>query len=174
MNLVPPVHLPVSTGLLFSVVFLAGFAVAGCGAGSGGPSAAQLPGPSPSPPSEWVRHTDTAGVSIETPAAWNFNRDPVPAVGDPSILFAVGTGPVPRGGSCGPTAALKVLPADGALFAVIDYGGSVGEPYTFPPRPKRFHLGPLLGAPECWGVRDHLIPLFREGERAGITACQRK
>jgi len=77
------------------------------------------------------------------------------------MLFAVGTGPVPSGGNCGPTAAIKSLPADGALFAVIEYGGPVGKPYTFPPRPKHLELGPLLG-PECWRVKDHLIS-FEDG-----------
>lgn len=155
----------------FAVTVLAGFAIAGCGGGSGGATHSALTGrshtstsPPPSRAQGWVRHTVTGGVSINTPAAWHFNRDPVPAVAGPSILFAVGTGPVPSGGSCGPTAALKALPADGAFFAAIEYGGSMSEPYTFPSRPKRFDLGPLLGPPECWGVGDHLI-LFEDGGR---------
>ncbi len=112
------------------------------------------------PPAGWVRHS-APGVSIDTPAAWHFNRNPVSV--QPAILFAAGTEPVPSGGSCGPTAALKALPADGAFFALIEYG-SVGEPYTFPPRPHRLDLGPLGGPAECWGVKDHLV-LFEDSGR---------
>jgi hypothetical protein len=42
--------------------------------------------------------------------------------------------------------------------------GSVEQPYTFPPRPEAFDLGPLSGPFECWGVKTHLI-LFEDGGR---------
>jgi hypothetical protein len=79
------------------------------------------------------------------------------------MLLAVGTGPLPAGGSCGPTAAIRAMPADGALFVLYETG-SAGEPYTFPPRPQRLHLGPLGGPSECWGVKTYLI-LFTDGGR---------
>ena len=75
------------------------------------------------------------------------------------MLFAAGTGPVPTGGSCAPTAALKVLPANGALFVLYEY------PHAgFPPRPKHLHLGALGGPYECWGVKGYLIT-FEDGGR---------
>lgn len=119
--------------------------------------------PSSSPAPGWVRHTDDAGVSIDTPSAWKFNEDPVPLLVSPPMLFAVGTDPVPTGGHCAPTAALEALPTDGALFAVMEYRG-VEQAYTFPPRPEAFDLGPLGGPFECWGVKTHLI-LFEDGGR---------
>jgi hypothetical protein len=129
-------------------------------AGTSSPSPSATPSP---PPPGWVRHTDTAGISIDTPSAWGFNDDPVPRVARPTTLFAVGTGPVPTGGDCAPTAALESLPADGVLFDVLEYG-SVDQPYAFPPRPDAFDLGPLNGPFECWGVKTYLI-LFEEGGR---------
>src|SRR5205823_3487836 len=41
--------------------------------------------PSPPPPPGWVRHTGDAGVSIDTPEAWTFNSDPVPALVEPTM-----------------------------------------------------------------------------------------
>jgi len=99
------------------------------------------------------------GVSIATPAAWHFNSDPAPALLSPAMLFAAGTGPVPTGGSCAPTAALKVLPANGALFVLYEYARA-----GFPPRPKHLHLGVLGGPYECWGVKGYLIT-FQDGRR---------
>ena len=120
------------------------------------------------PPPGWVRHTGqswptshgpSVRVSIATPAAWHFNSDPAPALVSPPMLFAAGTGPVPTGGSCAPTAALKVLPANGALFVLYEY------PHAgFPPRPKHLHLGVLGGPYECWGVKGYLIT-FEDGGR---------
>jgi hypothetical protein len=127
-------------------------------------SSTPVPSPSASPsppPPGWVRHTDSAGISIDTPSAWGFNDDPVP--GSPTTLFALGTGPVRTGGDCAPTAALGSLPADGVLIDVMEYG-SVDQPYSFPPRSDAFDLGPLSGPFECWGVKTHLI-LFEDGGR---------
>ena len=132
----------------------------------GGPAVGTATSPPPAtsssspPPAGWVRHS-VSGVSIDIPAAWHFNRSLVSM--QVGILFAAGTGPVPSGGSCGPTAALKALPAGGALFALIEYG-SADEPYIFPPRLHRLDLGPLGGPAECWGVKDYLV-LFEDGGR---------
>ena len=128
------------------------------------PSAAT---PAPLPPG-WVRHAGRSwspshgppvGVSIATPAAWHFNSDPAPALLSPAMLFAAGTGPVPTGGSCAPTAALKALPADGALFVLYETARA-----RFPPRPRHLHLGVLGGPFECWGVKGYIIT-FQDGGR---------
>ncbi len=160
----------------------AGFVVTACSSGPASP--AHSPGrhgttsaglgnhppaatPAPPPPG-WVRHTGHSwstshgppvGVSIATPPAWHFNSDPAPALLSPAMLFAAGTGPVPTGGSCAPTAALKVLPANGALFVLYEYAQA-----GFPPRPKHLHLGVLRGPYECWGVKGYLIT-FEDGRR---------
>jgi len=118
--------------------------------------------PSPPPPG-WVTHTDDAGVSIDTPAAWTFNGDPVPRLAEPFMLFAIGTGPVPTGGDCAPRPAIDALPNDGALLTMQEYAG-IDEPYTFPPRPDQFDLGPLMGPFECFGVKAHEIE-FEDGGR---------
>ena len=134
----------------------------------GGPAGGTATSPPPAtsssspPPPGWVRHS-ASGVSIDTPAAWHVNSNPAPALVAPTMLFAIGTGPVPTGGRCGPTAAIKAMPADGALFVLYETG-SAGAPYTFPPRPARLHLGSLGGPSECWGVKTYLI-LFEDGGR---------
>jgi hypothetical protein len=126
------------------------------------PSPAPSASPSPPPPG-WVVHTDAAGISINTPADWTFNADPVPTLLEPAMLFAVGTGAVPTGGDCAPGPAIDALQQDGALFVVQEYG-SVDVPHDFPPRPDRFDLGPSMGPFECFGVKAHVI-LFRDGGR---------
>jgi hypothetical protein len=135
----------------------------------GGPAVGTATSPPPAtsssspPPAGWVRRS-ASGVSIDIPAAWHINSNPVPALADPTILFAIGTGPLPTGGRCGPTASIRAMPADGALFVLYETG-SAGEPYTFPPRPERLHLGSLGSGPsECWGVKTYLIP-FEDGGR---------
>lgn len=135
------------------------------------PSATSDVRPSPSPPPRgWVRHTDEAGVSIDTPADWTFNNDPVPALVEPAMLFAVGTGPVPTGGDCAPSPAIDGMPPDGALFVLQEYGSvqvpetGQHQPYEFRSRPDHFDLGPLLGPFECFGVEAHDV-LFQDGGR---------
>jgi hypothetical protein len=122
--------------------------------------------PSPPPPG-WVRHADGAGDFIDAPRGWHVSG--LPALVAPAVLWVIGTGPVPNGGSCAPTAALRKLPAGGALVAVMEYVSVAGqaataEPYTFPPRPRRLGLGSLGGPMECWGVRTHLL-VFEDGGR---------
>ncbi|MGN6791182.1 MAG: hypothetical protein ACTHJW_02200 [Streptosporangiaceae bacterium] len=144
-------------------------------AGSGTPSApATAPAssppagvPPPAPPPGWVRHRDDAGDFIDTPRGWHVSG--LPALVAPAVRWVIGTGPVPNGGSCAPTAALGKLPAGGALFAVMEYVSVAGqaptdEPYTFPPRARRLGLGPLGGPMECWGVRTNLL-VFEDGGR---------
>jgi hypothetical protein len=143
---------------------LRAFVFAGGRKASPAPSPTSEVSPSPSPPPPgWVPHDDEAGVSIDTPADWTFNDAPVPVLAEPGMLFAVGTGPVPTGGDCAPTAAIDEIPPDGTLFVVQEYG-SVDEPYTFPPRPDHFDLGSLLGPFECFGVEAHDV-LFQDGGR---------
>jgi hypothetical protein len=99
------------------------------------------------------------GVSIDTPPAWHFNSNPAPALLSPTMLFAVGTGPVPTGGSCAPTAALKTLPANGALFVLYEYAHA-----GFARRPEHLRLGALGGPYECWGVKGYVLT-FEDGGR---------
>jgi hypothetical protein len=116
----------------------------------------------PPPPRGWARHRDGAGDYIDTPAAWHISSRA--ALAEPVVRWVIGTGPVRSAGGCAPTAALRRLPADGAVFQVIDYGGSVTEPYVFPPRRGRLAVGPLGGPYECWGVKTHLM-VFQDGGR---------
>ncbi len=130
------------------------------------PASSPPAGVSPPPPG-WVRHADGAGDFIDTPRGWHVSG--LPALVAPAVRWVIGTGPVPSGGSCAPTAALRKLPAGGALFAVMEYVSVAGqaasaEPYTFPPRGRRLGLGPLGGPMECWGVRTHLR-VFEDGGR---------
>ncbi len=120
-------------------------------------SARVSPSPPPPPPG-WVRHGDGQGDFIDTPAAWHVNGSSTL----PYALWAIGTGPVPAGRGCGPTAALRDLPADGVLMVVMEYGSAAGEPYESPPRAGRLGLGPLGGPSECWGVKTHVV-LFEDG-----------
>ncbi len=116
----------------------------------------------PRPPRGWARHRDGAGDYIDAPAAWHVSSRA--ALAEPVVRWVIGTGPVRGGGGCAPTVALRQMPADGALFQVIEYGGSGGQPYDFPPRRAPLGLGPLGGPMECWGVKTHLL-LFRDGGR---------
>jgi len=121
--------------------------------------------PSPPPPG-WVRHADGARDFIDTPRGWHVSG--LPTLVAPAVRWVIGTGPVPNGGSCAPTAALRKLPAGGALFAVMEYVSVAGQaatarPYTFPPQARRLGLGPLGGPMECWGVRTHLLVFEADG-----------
>jgi hypothetical protein len=134
----------------------------GKGAGSQTVGAGSGPiGTSPSP--GWLSHSDEAGVTIDTPADWTFNGDPVPALRSPALLFMTGTGPIPTGGDCAPSAAIAQLPANGGLFAIEEYA-SVEQPYEFQARPDHFVLGSLVGPLECWDAQAYVI-LFQDGGR---------
>jgi hypothetical protein len=115
----------------------------------------------PPPPRGWSRHRDGARDYIDTPAAWHITDRA--ALVEPVVRWVIGTGPVRSGGGCAPTAALRQMPADGALFQVIEYG-STSSPYDFPPRRGRLGLGPVGGPYECWGVKTHLT-VFQDGGR---------
>jgi hypothetical protein len=93
---------------------------------------------------------------MQTPPGWTFSGHPAPLV-----ELAEGNWPFPRGGSCGPDAALRSMPRDGALVWLSEtvLGPSEGG---FPPRPARFSLRGLRPIPrECSGTtyrirfRDH-------------------
>jgi hypothetical protein len=152
-----------------SLILLGGGGRPAAGAGSATPSApasaTQAPQGSqseqPPPPRGWSRHRDGAGDYIDTPAAWHSSSRA--ALVEPDVRWVIGTGPVRSGGGCAPTAALRQMPADGALFQVIEYG-STTSPYDFRPRRGRLGLGPVGGPMECWGVKTHLI-MFQDGGR---------
>lgn len=134
------------------------------GLASPGTSVKHRPSVSPPPPG-WVRHTDAPGANadyIDTPASWHVNNKS-PTM-DPSVLWVIGTGSVPGGGNCGPTAALRKLPSNGVLFDVMEYSSPNGEPYTFPPRTGHLGIGPLGSPTECWGVKTH-IEVFEDAGR---------
>ena len=138
----------------------------GTSPGPGG-SHTRTPSQSPFPGLRgWVRHTDSKGDSIGTPATWHVGA--FPALAAPTVLWVVSTGPVPNGGRCAPTAALRKLPANGALFEVMEYvsltAQRVSEPYAFPPRGSKLGLGSNGGPYECWGVKTHLV-VFQDGGR---------
>jgi hypothetical protein len=116
----------------------------------------------PRPPHGWVRHRDGAGDYIDTPAAWHVTSRA--ALAEPVVRWVIGTGPVRSGGGCAPTVALRQMPAGGLLFQVIEYSGSGGQAYNFPPRRGKLGLGPIGGPYECWGVKTHLL-LFQDGGR---------
>jgi hypothetical protein len=123
---------------------------------------AALPAPRPG----WVWHRDRADrLAIQTPAAWHLSPGTGVGLVQPMALFIVGTGRLPAGGDCAPTRAIKALPPDGALFWVIEYAGAGQDfnPYEFPPRPDRLHLGPAASK-ECIGEPSHQL-LFRQADR---------
>lgn len=124
-----------------------------------GPSARQPE--QPRPPRGWARHRDGAGDYIDTPAGWHVSSRG--ALAGPVVRWVIGTGPVRSGGGCAPTAALRQMPADGALFQVIEYD-STSSPYDFPPRRAPLSLGPLGGPYECWAVKTRLLR-FGDGGR---------
>jgi hypothetical protein len=127
-----------------------------------------LPGvPSGSAPrSAWT--TDDAGsLTVQTPPGWTFAGNPVPDLASPKIWFAVGTWPFPRGGECGPQAALRFLPRDGALLWLSETSTGGFAPRAFPPRPNRFTLrGRRPLRYECSGNRPSYLIRFRDHGRA--------
>jgi hypothetical protein len=117
------------------------------------------------PPAQsgWAWRVDqVAGVAIQAPKGWTF-KTAVVGVAEPTALIALGTGSIPSGGDCAPTAAIRALPKDGVLLWVLEYRNPE-TPYEFPPRRARFDLGPLLGPFECVGERTHLVS-FRQAGR---------
>ena len=104
-------------------------------------------------------------VSIAVPGGWTVRRNPVPALVEPALLFAVGSWPLPSGGNgCAPSRAIGAQPTTGALFWLYEYRSAGLHRSEFPRQEKRFRLGPLGGPFECLGVRAHQI-LFRSHGR---------
>ncbi|HEX3329435.1 MAG TPA: hypothetical protein VHS27_05910 [Gaiellales bacterium] len=57
------------------------------------------------------------GISIRVPNGWTLRRNPVPALVEPALPFAVGSWPLPSGGNgCAPSWAISSQPAAAALF----------------------------------------------------------
>lgn len=142
--------------------------------GASPPAPAATPAPSGRPPAAqrlalppalpgWTWRVDQVdGVAVQAPTGWTF-KTAVVGLAEPTALFALGTGSIPSGGDCAPTAAIRALPKDGVLLWVLEYRNP-GTPYEFPPRRARFDLGPLLGPVECVGERTHLVS-FRQAGR---------
>ena len=123
----------------------------------------------PSAQDGWVTHLDLQdGVTVDTPADWSFNDNPVPDLIGPRVLFAVGTWPVPTGGECLPSIAARDLPADGALLFVLEYGGTGADggmkASDFPPRNGDLQLGALQGPLECLGEKAQEV-VWQQGGR---------
>jgi hypothetical protein len=126
----------------------------------------------PTPPSAWAAH-DAGSLTIRTPPGWTFAGNPVPQLVGPKIWFALGTWSFPRGGSCGPRAALRFLPGKGALLWLSETGTAGFAPGTFPARPDRFTLRGLRSRRyECSANRPSYRIRFRDHGRvfeAGIA-----
>jgi hypothetical protein len=124
----------------------------------------------PSPPSARRGHgaptrRTVDGISIEVPGGWTLRRDPVPALVEPALPFAVGSWPLPAGGNgCAPSRAIGAQPATAALFWLYEYRPPGLHRSDFPPQEKRFRLGRPGGPFECLGVRAYRI-LFRSHGR---------
>lgn len=106
------------------------------------------------------------GISVTLPKGWTFRRNPLPALLEPSVPFAVGSWRFPAGGNCALTHAINAEPTAAALVWLYEYTpAAVRSGFgDFPPRPKRFRLGPLQGPLECLGVRAYTVR-FRSHHR---------
>jgi hypothetical protein len=163
---------------LVAAVTLAGLVLVGLGvplvlrsplrdAGPARPPAASAPPAQrmvlPPARSGWSWHVDqTNGIAVQAPKGWTYTSA-VSGPAEPAALFAMGTGPIPEGGDCAPTAAIRALPKKGMLLWVLEYTNP-DNPYEFPPRSTRLDLGPLGGPFECIGERTHVL-LFRQAGR---------
>jgi hypothetical protein len=113
----------------------------------------------------WVVTVDVDdAVRITTPATWTWHEDPVPALGEPRILFTTGTWEFPPGGECGPDAALDDLPADGALVWLLEYE-IPSNLDDFPLRPDRLSLSGEPQVYECATAQPTYLFRFRDGFR---------
>jgi hypothetical protein len=111
-----------------------------------------------------VQRATVDAISIQVPRGWTLRRDPVPALVEPSLPFAVGSWPLPSGGNgCAPTRAISALPPTAALFWLYEYGPGARRQSDFPPQPRTFRLGRLGGPFECLGVRAYRITFRSHG-----------
>lgn len=136
-------------------VLVVGLLLTACGGGAGHAA--------PGHPAS--RRQTVDAISIAVPKGWTLRRDPVPALVEPSLRFAVGSWRLPSGGNgCAPTRAIRALPPSAALFWLYEYGPGARRQSDFPPQPARFRLGRLGGPFECLGVRAYQI-MFRSHGR---------
>ena len=106
------------------------------------------------------------GISIRLPQGWTLRRDPVPALVEPALRFAVGSWPLPVGGNgCAPSRAIEAVPDRAALIWLYEYAPGHFRAQDFAPEPRRFRLGELRGPAECIGRRDYMVR-FRAHGRA--------
>jgi hypothetical protein len=129
-------------------------------------------------PAATDRRDAERGVSARVPAGWHAAAK-LTALAFPRELVTIASSPLQRGGSCGPTRALRDLRANDALVTVVEYSPPRG--LRAPPRPRRLRLPERrpAGALECFGVpgdvlafRDHgrdLQVVVVLGERAGAA-----
>jgi hypothetical protein len=125
-----------------------------------------LPGvPAGSAPAlAWTAH-DAGSLTIQSPPGWTFAANPVPDV-SPKVWFALGTWPFPRGGSCGPEAALRFLPRGGGLLWLSETSDAGFSPGVFPRQPARFRLRGLTPQRfECSDNRPTYMLRFRSHGR---------
>jgi hypothetical protein len=144
-------------------VMLLGLVLPACNATSR--HAAPNPPTSPSHHGVPQQQTTVNGISINVPKGWTLRRNPVPALVEPSLPFAVGSWRFPSGGNgCAPSRAISARPPAAALFWLYEYPPATQRSTDFPPQPQTFHLGRLGGPFECLGVRAYRI-MFRSHGR---------
>jgi hypothetical protein len=121
----------------------------------------EVPRPTPSP--QVVRE---APISVDLPAGWTKKEDPVPGTSAPRVVVAYGTWDLPVGGDCGPEAALRALPAQGALVWVVEHANPDYSGDFIPLMPA---FGIDLQTPparwECAAAAPSRMFLFRVGGR---------
>jgi hypothetical protein len=135
--------------------------VAGCGATRG-----PAPASAPKATGAWTWTSRDARLTARVPRGWRVSAQPLTAVSSPVQRLVVTSFPMRRrtpDPGCGPAAALRQMPAGGALLFLFEYRGPTRHDVARePPRPRHFRLDPrTLATYECLGrsymvrFRDH-------------------
>jgi hypothetical protein len=132
----------------------------------------ESPTESPSPPLTTFSDPED-GLTIQAPADWHFDTNPVPNLLDPKIDFALGSWVFPSG-DFGPTElpcpnqALRELPGDGTFiwieeYKVSDLGPETAQLFESSLQSAVFEDKPVTGG--CGNVPYYVLR-FRDGQRA--------
>ncbi len=104
------------------------------------------------------------GVHAALPAGWHAAAQ-LTALTFPRELLTFASFPLRRGGSCGPTRALRDLGPRDALVTVLELGSRDGAHRRLPARPARLQLPrAAAGALECFGKPGSVV-LLQDGRR---------